>query len=107
MAKASIIAPGADAVGGFVLRLTLHIQYESITQITLEENFWESLKTATRLPAQNTGICEQIRNNDEVGAMALPGREPTIAHVASISVECADCGRNRWWRPDQLKRFGV
>ncbi|QPC91876.1 hypothetical protein [Mesorhizobium sp. INR15] len=39
--------------------------------------------------------------------MALPGREPTIAHVASISVECADCGRNRWWKPDQLKRFGV
>lgn len=39
--------------------------------------------------------------------MALPGREPTIAHVASIAVECADCGRNRWWRPDQLRRFGV
>ncbi|TPM13094.1 hypothetical protein [Mesorhizobium sp. B2-3-5] len=39
--------------------------------------------------------------------MALPGREPVIAQVASISVECADCGRNRWWRPDQLKRFGV
>ena len=39
--------------------------------------------------------------------MALPGKEPVIAHVASISVECADCGRNRWWRPDQLKRFGV
>ncbi len=39
--------------------------------------------------------------------MALPGREPTIAHVASLSVECADCGRNRWWKPDQLKRFGV
>lgn len=39
--------------------------------------------------------------------MALPGREPVIAQVASISVECGDCGRNRWWRPDQLKRFGV
>ncbi|MER9328749.1 hypothetical protein NKJ26_16075 [Mesorhizobium sp. M0152] len=39
--------------------------------------------------------------------MALPGKEPVIAQVASISVECADCGRNRWWRPDQLKRFGV
>ncbi|MFD1983800.1 hypothetical protein ACFSOZ_14105 [Mesorhizobium newzealandense] len=39
--------------------------------------------------------------------MPLPGKEPVIAHVASISVECADCGRNRWWRPDQLKRFGV
>ncbi|MEI9419404.1 hypothetical protein [Mesorhizobium sp. Cs1321R2N1] len=39
--------------------------------------------------------------------MALPGREAVIAQVASLSVECADCGRNRWWRPDQLKRFGV
>lgn len=39
--------------------------------------------------------------------MALPGRESVIAEVVSISVECADCGRNRWWRPDQLKRFGV
>jgi hypothetical protein len=38
--------------------------------------------------------------------MALP-RESVVAQVASISVECADCGRNRWWRPDQLKRFGV
>ena len=39
--------------------------------------------------------------------MALPGKEPVIAHVISISVECIDCGHNRWWRPDQLKRFGV
>ncbi|RUX26132.1 hypothetical protein EOA13_24830 [Mesorhizobium sp. M7A.F.Ca.US.011.01.1.1] len=39
--------------------------------------------------------------------MALPGKEAVIAHVVSISVECGDCGRNRWWRPDQLKRFGV
>ena len=39
--------------------------------------------------------------------MALPGRKPVIAHVASISVECADCGRNRWWKPDELRRFGV
>jgi len=39
--------------------------------------------------------------------MALPGREPTIADVVSIAVECVDCGRNRWWKPDQLKRFGV
>ncbi|WP_137933690.1 hypothetical protein [Mesorhizobium comanense] len=39
--------------------------------------------------------------------MALPGREAVIAHVVSISVECADCGRNRWWRSDQLRRFGV
>jgi len=39
--------------------------------------------------------------------MVLPGKEAVIAQVASISVECADCGRNRWWRPDQLKRFGV
>ena len=37
----------------------------------------------------------------------MPGKEAVIAQVASISVECADCGRNRWWRPDQLKRFGV
>jgi len=39
--------------------------------------------------------------------MALPGRKPVIAHVVSISVECADCGRNRWWKPDELRRFGV
>ena len=39
--------------------------------------------------------------------MALPGREPVVAEVASLSVECGDCGRNSWWRPDQLKRFGV
>lgn len=37
----------------------------------------------------------------------MPGREPVVAEVASLSVECGDCGRNRWWRPDQLKRFGV
>lgn len=39
--------------------------------------------------------------------MALPGKEPVVAQVVSISVECGDCGRSRWWRPDQLKRFGV
>lgn len=39
--------------------------------------------------------------------MALPGRKPVIAHVVSLSVECADCGRNRWWKPDELRRFGV
>jgi hypothetical protein len=39
--------------------------------------------------------------------MALPGRGAVVAQVASISVECADCGRNRWWRTDQLRRFGV
>ena len=39
--------------------------------------------------------------------MALPGKEAVIAHVISISVECVDCGHERWWRPDQLKLFGV
>lgn len=34
-------------------------------------------------------------------------REPCVGHTMSISVECADCGRNRWWKPVQLKRFGV
>ncbi|WP_404927770.1 hypothetical protein [Mesorhizobium sp. ORM16] len=39
--------------------------------------------------------------------MALAGKGSVIADVVSISVECADCGRNRWWKPDQLRRFGV
>ncbi|TPM23197.1 hypothetical protein [Mesorhizobium sp. B2-3-6] len=39
--------------------------------------------------------------------MALTGKGSVIADVVSISVECADCGRNRWWKPDQLRRFGV
>jgi hypothetical protein len=39
--------------------------------------------------------------------MALPGKEATIAEVVSIAVECMDCGRNRWWKPAELKRFGV
>nr|WP_292241070.1 hypothetical protein [Mesorhizobium sp.] len=41
------------------------------------------------------------------GAMALPGKEATIAEVVSIAVECIDCGRNRWWKPAELRRFGV
>jgi hypothetical protein len=39
--------------------------------------------------------------------MALPGKEATIAEVVSIAVECIDCGRNRWWKPAELKRYGV
>lgn len=39
--------------------------------------------------------------------MALPGGEPLVADVSSISVECADCGRNRWWKPAQLRGYGV
>ncbi|MER9876168.1 hypothetical protein [Mesorhizobium sp. M0195] len=40
-------------------------------------------------------------------AMALAGKEATIADVVSIAVECIDCGRNRWWKPAELKRHGV
>ncbi|MER9796997.1 hypothetical protein NKJ36_07595, partial [Mesorhizobium sp. M0142] len=39
--------------------------------------------------------------------MALAGKEATIADVVSIAVECIDCGRNRWWKPAELKRHGV
>jgi hypothetical protein len=39
--------------------------------------------------------------------MALPGKEATVAEVVSIAVECIDCGRNRWWKPADLKRYGV
>jgi hypothetical protein len=39
--------------------------------------------------------------------MALPGKEATIAEVVSIAVECIDCGRSRWWKPAELRRFGV
>lgn len=37
--------------------------------------------------------------------MALPTREPILGDVASVSVECADCGRSRWWKASQLTRF--
>ena len=37
----------------------------------------------------------------------LPGAEPTLADVVSVSIECADCGRNRWKKPIELRRFGV
>ncbi|PTE08480.1 hypothetical protein [Mesorhizobium helmanticense] len=39
--------------------------------------------------------------------MTLPGKEATIADVVSIAVECIDCGRNRWWKPAELRRHGV
>jgi hypothetical protein len=36
--------------------------------------------------------------------MAMPTREPLLGDVASVSVECSDCGRSRWWRVAQLMR---
>jgi hypothetical protein len=39
--------------------------------------------------------------------MSLPGKEPVLAQVLSISVECIDCGRTRWRRTAELKTFGV
>lgn len=37
--------------------------------------------------------------------MRLPAREPLLGDVASVSVECSDCGRSRWWQAGQLMRF--
>ena len=37
--------------------------------------------------------------------MGLPTREPLLGDVASVSVECSDCGRARWWQAGQLMRF--
>ena len=37
--------------------------------------------------------------------MRLPAREPLLGDVASVSVECSDCGRARWWQAGQLMRF--
>ena len=31
----------------------------------------------------------------------------TLGEAATIRVECTDCGRSRWWRPDELYRYGV
>jgi hypothetical protein len=39
--------------------------------------------------------------------LSLPGNEPVLAQVLSISVECIDCGRTRWRRTAELKKFGV
>ncbi|ASP84286.1 hypothetical protein CN204_06190 [Sinorhizobium meliloti] len=37
--------------------------------------------------------------------MKLPTSEPLLGDVASVSVECSDCGRARWWQVGQLLRF--
>lgn len=37
--------------------------------------------------------------------MRLPSSEPLLGDVASVSVECSDCGRSRWWQAAQLMRF--
>lgn len=37
--------------------------------------------------------------------MGLPTCEPLLGDVASVSVECSDCGRSRWWQAGQLMRF--
>lgn len=37
--------------------------------------------------------------------MALPTHEPLLGDVASVSVECSDCGRSRWWKSGDLTRF--
>lgn len=31
--------------------------------------------------------------------------EPTLMRVVSLSIECADCGRLRWRKPQELYRF--
>ncbi|UXT96742.1 hypothetical protein [Agrobacterium tumefaciens] len=30
---------------------------------------------------------------------------PTLMQVVSLSIECADCGRMRWRKPEELYRF--
>lgn len=39
--------------------------------------------------------------------MLPTGSNVTLGEAATISVECTDCGRARWWRPHELYRFGV
>jgi hypothetical protein len=39
--------------------------------------------------------------------MPLLGKEPVLADVVSISIECADCGRTRWRRLPELRRLGI
>jgi len=39
--------------------------------------------------------------------MLPTGAGVTLGEAATVSVECTDCGRSRWWRPQELYRFGV
>lgn len=39
--------------------------------------------------------------------MYVPGKEAILSQVTSISVECIDCGRSRWRRLSELRKFGV
>jgi hypothetical protein len=33
--------------------------------------------------------------------------EPVIGEVASLSIECADCGHSRWRKPAELYKKGI
>ena len=39
--------------------------------------------------------------------MSFPGREAVLGQVSSLTIECADCGRTRMRRRDELWRYGV
>lgn len=31
----------------------------------------------------------------------------TLGEISRLGIECGDCGRSRWNRPDELKRYGI
>lgn len=35
----------------------------------------------------------------------VSGSAPTLGSALSLSIECGDCGRNRWRRPQELYRI--
>lgn len=39
--------------------------------------------------------------------MASASREPVLSDIMCLSIECADCGRERWWKERQLYRGGI
>lgn len=36
----------------------------------------------------------------------LPTKEPVLSEVASLAIECSDCGHSRWRSPQSLYRHG-
>lgn len=39
--------------------------------------------------------------------MALPGKEPIVADVLSLTMECTECGRTRRKAPTEMRAYGV
>jgi hypothetical protein len=38
---------------------------------------------------------------------SLPTREGTLGQVTSLNIECSDCGRRRWRKPEDYYRKGI